>query len=808
MPKSFISLKEHPLIFITYLSLGLVSLVQGLFSSPIENETETLDSYPVSSLPEVTVEAFKVETILQTDQSIASIDGTPFNIMDIPRSVTPINQTLMQSAGIGSQGWPDPISITMISPAAQFDAAELYEMSSPIIRGKPGLTFINGIEQNVNNDGFFNPPWNFNMVENFDLVEGPPGAVFGATQPSNGYVNYTTKQPYFDKFRGNFWNTTGMYENYIWGADIGGPIEKGKLAYRASYMGIDSRLYYQYVRNEQENFYFAIGYRPTEKYQIECYSDFGTADYTPIEVLLNRPTQSLINNGLYFTGFVPPSQVTAGTENNPPANSYLISEFPISRRSTVKYPADIGQATFAMSQVIQTLHLNDNIDIVNNSFFWYQDQTAIRFETYEANVFKGDYEIDNRTELRINFDSILKNNKNTFHLKHFIDSGLEFRFQRTLDYQSEVYLGNSWDAIIENPQLYNFLLSNYFTNFGLYPVPGSPAGGFFIPLNDETNQTQFFRLSPFYQHQMNMLGKVTLFIGARMDSYFVHSQTPPGTPTFLFQSLNTTQLNPLVNAAITYRPAHWISLYFDYNWQYTTNASGGGGYSPIFPATTFHLLNQLIEGGIKFNLLDDRFYFSLTGFSEETFLGNIDFPSTPASFQGIEASLTYQPNKHFWIRMSYLLEQGVENWSSLPEGPEMAQTYSTDFARIYQLPLNNNGTFPPGKYALIGWPDQVFNGMMTYKFDSGFGLTIGALVLSDQYLGYDYRTRIPLQFILNNSIFYSHSKWESRLNVFNFTNQKYWLPAGVGMSPTRELNYTSIVPGLPFWIQGTISYKF
>ncbi|TFE72053.1 hypothetical protein A7Q10_03830 [Methylacidiphilum caldifontis] len=805
MVKSFFSLKKNFFSSSFYLCFKAILLIWGFFLSPIECKTEPLDSYPVTSLPEVTVEESRVESILQTEQSISSVYGTDYNIMDTPRTVTPINQTLMKSAAIGSQGWPDPLSITMATPAAQFDASELYEMSSPIIRGKPGLTFINGIEQNVNNDGFFNPPWNFNMVENFDLVEGPPGAIFGATQPSNGYVNYITKQPYFDKFRGNVWDTTGMYENYMWGADIGGPIEKGKLAYRASYMGINNRLYYQYVRNEQQNFYFALGYRPTENYQIDFYSDFGTADYTPIELLLNRPTQSLINNGLYLTGFLPPPEVTAGTENNPPANTYLNSELPISRRATVKYPADIGQATFAMSQVIQRIHVSDNLDIVNNTFFWYQDQTAIRFETYEANVFKGDYEIDNRTEIRTNFDSDFKNTK----LTHFIDSGFEFRFQRTLDYQSEVYLGNSWDALTENPQLFNFLLSNNFANFGLYPIPGSPAGGFFIPLNDETNQTQFFRLSPFYQHQLELMEKkITFFIGTRLDSYFVHSQTPPGTPTFLFQSLNTKQLNPLVNAAIIYRPTSWTSLYFNYNWQYTTNASGGGGYSPIFPATAFHLLNQLIEGGVKFNLLRDKCYFAISGFSEDTFLGNIEFPSTPASFQGLEANITFQPDRHFWIRMGYLLEQGVEDWSGFPEGPEMAQTYSTNFAKIYGLPLNNNGTFPPGKYALIGWPDQVFSGMMTYKFDSGLGLTIGALVLSDQYLGYDYRTRIPLQFVMNSSIFYSSPKWETRFNIFNFTNQKYWLPAGVGMSPTRELDYTSIVPGLPFWVQGTVVYKF
>ncbi|ACD83398.1 hypothetical protein [Candidatus Methylacidiphilum infernorum] len=115
--------------------------MHGLKAEPLSS-----DSLPASALPEVVVQATAEQSVLPTERPLSSVYNSPFNIMDIPRSVTPINKILMDSAGIGSQGWPDPLSITMASPAAQFDASELYEMSSLLLGENlalPSLTALN-----------------------------------------------------------------------------------------------------------------------------------------------------------------------------------------------------------------------------------------------------------------------------------------------------------------------------------------------------------------------------------------------------------------------------------------------------------------------------------------------------------------------------------------------------------------------------------------------------------------------------------------------------------------------------------------
>ncbi|WP_155996483.1 hypothetical protein [Verrucomicrobium sp. 3C] len=150
----------------------------------------------------------------------------------------------------------------------------------------------------------------------------------------------------------------------------------------------------------------------------------------------------------------------------------------------------------------------------------------------------------------------------------------------------------------------------------------------------------------------------------------------------------------------------------------------------------------------------------------------------------------------------------VENWSSSPYGPPLTQTYSTAQADRLGLPLDNSGSFPPGSYALIGWPEQTISGMVTYQDDSGVGVTLGGLLFSDMYLGYEHQVRIPPEFVLNAQVFYAQRHWEARLYLFNFTDEHYWLPNGFAFSRVRTLNLDTIYAGWPFWIEGTVTWKF
>ncbi|QSR84104.1 hypothetical protein [Methylacidimicrobium sp. B4] len=82
--------------------------------------------------------------------SCSSAYAIPMDVVDTPRAVTPVSKTLMEAAGIGQWGKWDPLSITYLNPAAMVDPSQAACASAPDIRGRQGLTFLNGIEENVN----------------------------------------------------------------------------------------------------------------------------------------------------------------------------------------------------------------------------------------------------------------------------------------------------------------------------------------------------------------------------------------------------------------------------------------------------------------------------------------------------------------------------------------------------------------------------------------------------------------------------------------------------------------------------------
>ncbi|CAB4242967.1 Outer membrane receptor protein, mostly Fe transport [Methylacidimicrobium sp. AP8] len=793
--------------------------------------------------------------ILPTTAPVVSTFGTPINVMDAPRQITPVNQTLLRTSGALYQGYMDPLSISSILPTA-YTELNWGMGNSVTIRGRQALPYINGIEMTLQNDAMQGVPFSWNMVENMDIQEGPANAVFGATQASTGSVNYITKQPYFDKFRGRVWDTTGMYQQYLWGADIGGPVDKeGKLAWRFSYMGQEQGSYYQYMYNDQQNFYFTVGWKPTDNYSANFYGDYGMYDFYPeLADLMNRPTNQLIQNGLYLPGTVPGFPFTVaqggpatGSAINPPFNTYAQSPVGINRRATIWSPYGGGNANNGFAQLVQTVQVNDDLQIVNNSFLWYTKTEWLEPQLYAMQYTPGDYEFDNRTEVRWTFDPLasepekpktkeeqgLENVFGKLLLKSSVDTGVEWHYEYHDDYFSESAwaYGNSWSLVdplnpaFANPALFYLPGTKQFNSFinnpkaafgGLWHVPGAPANYFYEPLNGASGSTfgHYWSVAPFWQHNLQITDKFALYFGVRATAYFWDFTTPEGPagmpqiPGVTTASLQQASLAPLINISPTYKPFDWMTAYFNYNWSYVNNVAVIGGAAPTFDAASFRLLNQLIEGGLKFNLLNDKLFITAAGFTQDQQLNNLGLPPTPATITGYEVNLAYQPDKHWWVRAGYIDMHGVENWTALTHGPSMRQDYSTAFALQQALALNTNLGLPPGIYNMIGFPEQYASATITYTSDIGLGGTIQGIVMSDQYLDYLGSAKIPTQYILNAQIFYVQPKWEARLYLYNFTNNNYWLPFGLGSAGSRAFNESSIVAGWPFWIEGNVVFKF
>lgn len=740
--------------------------------------------------------------------------GEPMNVLDIPRQIFPVNQTVLQTEGAGTLGYLDAVSTAFLSPGSMASAANIL-LATPTVRGMQALPFFNGMQMSMSLRGNWNLPFNYNMVDSVDVIEGIPNAVFGELQPNGGAVNYITKQPYFNRFRGNVWDTTGMYQNYLWGVDIGGPIDKEKkVAYRFSYLGMENGSYYQYQYNNQQNFYLAVSAHPTDNYSVDFYSDFGT--YAWNMDFMNRPTNELINNDLYQTGAQPPAQV--GVYPLAPFNTYAGPLVPISLRSTITNPEGGGYGMNGMLQLVQNVVIDDDLRIRNNTFAFYIRSSYLELSQGGDVYIPGDYQVFNRTEVL----ATLHPEEALF--EQLIDAGVEIGFQNNLDYEAFGPVGtNAWSIVnpdnpaLANPYLFNGRLSKAFAkdiqnphayDGGYWPIPSGPAGYYFQPLNGYagTDDSQFWEMAPFYQHNIHFTDQLSLLVGARANTLFITAQTPPGTPALLATGYNAAELMPMVNVSPVYKPFPWMTVYFDYNWGYTSAIGQGGGYPGFYYGANFRLVNQLIEGGLKFSLLQDKLYITTAGFSQDLYIFNVDMPPTPSFIEGFELAATYQPNKNFWARVQYILANGTMDFLT---SPYQQQTYSTSTALAQRLPLDTPGHLPPGKYAFVGWPDQTLSAMVTYQTNGGLGVTLSALVMSNQYLDYTYDLVIPTEYVINARLFYSTPRWNFSINIYNLTNNRHlWFPFGPGTSYGEMADATEIVAGLPFWVQGTVAYRF
>lgn len=177
---------------------------------------------------------------------------------------------------------------------------------APIIRGQQGQLYVDGFQQG--SAGFETIPLSTNAYDGADIVSGPASVIFGPTSDTSGYINYTTKKPYFDKLHGSYTQTLGsLYwgkggvKNFQEQIDLGGPLNGNHdIGFRFSYERRDTQTYYG-GKNNHDDFYGAISFHPTEGVQIDWNAQYVRYDYNE-DFGWNRVTSDLVNNNNYLGG--------------------------------------------------------------------------------------------------------------------------------------------------------------------------------------------------------------------------------------------------------------------------------------------------------------------------------------------------------------------------------------------------------------------------------------------------------------------------------------------------------------------------
>jgi len=349
----------------------------------------------------------------------SSLYGYEQSLKETPRSIYQVSKTQLDEDVI--QNFSD---LSRYSPSVQKSTTSPYSTFA-IIRGGSSDTMRNGIL-------LLNPavrPFDNNSWESADIVAGVPSVAFGSTTRTAGYVNYITKQPFYDTEHGeinasfgrlgaNSETTYGQFSTQI---DVGAPLVKDKLAYRVS---IQESKADNYWANSAANFfdlYGALSWKPTRDLTIETNVTYTKSD-GPYPYGINRITQNLVDNWTYISGPASPILSNSGqyfransagtydagtisnglfvangtktaatwTQSNPAnlvgwvLNPENAVERKIDGNQTIFDKNSFSRAHEYIGQVISTLALNETFTLRNNTLFQYSDSYVHGYDEYES----------------------------------------------------------------------------------------------------------------------------------------------------------------------------------------------------------------------------------------------------------------------------------------------------------------------------------------------------------------------------------------------------------------------------------------
>lgn len=741
-------------------------------------EVVTLDTLEVSDVP---IE----QNIMPTSRPFNSVYGTDKNITEIPRNVTIISRE--QLSAIAIKDVRDFSKLT----SSSFTRTNFGAPGNPDIRGQYADIFVNGIRERITSNGN-GMPIDFNSVESVNIVKGPATPIQGTSAYVGGFVDLITKRPTFDQQKTVVSATIGSYDVYRWTADYNAPVSE-ELAVRFSYAGEDSKGYYESEYSKTQSLYGAATWKPNDKYELFVNATAAYMEYTE-NWGYNRPTQALIDDGLYVTG----TNVNGGTSASPsdPQNAggvqgaaNVIAYGPtvsIDQHTRLLKNGDNSLGRNFKVQAIQTVEANPDLRVVNNNLFTYTRRST--YSSYYYNeVVDPSITLESRFEFQKSFDDAS------------INVGAATRYIAVEAYNDFFFEpANVWDLSQPSTGIDVTKSTAFQNSIGTARVPVPGYNGYYAADTGDTNDSSSISFGPFVQGDYKLTDKLTLLAGGRLDFLKVESDTP------LFNSASAEEsvVLPNVNTSATYKVTPKTTAYVTYN--YSQNTAGaianGGGYSAA--AVNENSLTQpstLYEGGFKWALLNNKLFIGTAVFDQVRYVKPLNSTAVPYHYQGFEIEVNYQPNKNFYATAGYSAIDGEAGSSGF-------EAIMLEFSRLPgQQQASGGGAFnftEVGNIRVQGLPKHQFNALAAYKFDNGFGGSLSGTLHSEINNNWAGTIVIPWQFNIDASVFYATKNWEARISILNATDELNFAPPN-GVYGNESILIEEGIRG-----EFTLTYKF
>jgi outer membrane receptor for Fe3+-dicitrate len=772
-----------------------------------QQNVTTLEKFTVSDVP--------IESqILPTVRPISSVYGDDRSIIDIPRSVSSVNKA-----------WMDDRQVKSSEDFGQFSPG----VYSEALYGIPGVPQIRGDEAQVYVDGQLVPfsrnsvPLSFNGVEALDIVKGPGTAVYGPQgNGPGGYVNFVSKQPYFDADHADisatfgYWTSGHSYANPEYTIDFGGPLSD-KLAYRVSYLARYGDEYYLNAKNETQDVFLALTYLFSKNVKLEWWAQ-GYSDRTNEITGANRVTQNFIWHGDYIGG---PTEVTTSgplqyfgydtyqaSDGNPATNFPSLADgaYQIVNPATayhVKLPAydalvgpnDTARAKLFESQLKTTIGLTPDSSIVNTSY--YALESSDKFETYGYDEYvPKSLELQDRLEYRNKFDiGSIENN---------VITGIDLRYtyvRSYTDYTIEPFTYYDLYQPLSLVSYPGYTIQNDTFGSGLQ-VPGKPGYS-----SNEQQDTNIGDYAAFIQDDIKWTSKISTILGFREDYVTADTANPPleevaetgdnpqqiysmpfltydgyyqVTPTFLdrgaLYSYHASVVDPSYFASFIYKLTETQSLYATYDKvdaiHGTTNFGGiSSGYKGAdYVRDSIKVGSTLYEVGYKGSFLGNTLFFGVSAYQQIKSELQLRGPAFLVKTDGVEVDAVYQPTKSLSINANATYQNATAFGTSFFEETgdyldayatttPVDGTFGTGVGAVNYGILNGFSYSPPGgRMKAPGVPSLIGNLFIDYKLGHGVSFGIGPSFIGRQYADDEDLIHIPGEYQVDGYIVWAPTK--------------------------------------------------
>jgi hypothetical protein len=453
-------------------------------------------------------------------------------------------------------------------------------------------------------------------------VKGPGSAVYGpSTSNMGGYVNYVTKQPYFDKLQGEISTTIGdyvpgglSYRRDEWTVDVGGPLIKDKLAFRMSYKGREGLRFYENTHDDLQDVFAALAYIPYDDLKVDWTGQFYESRFNEVAGY-NRPTQTLINSQQYITGGVqdafdstsntsPPNGITmdrgfyaSGVVTPKNGVDYSANLHKIYPNQALVAPGDNAYGKRAITQLTVTKNADD-FTFTNRTYGEYLESRKYSAYGYDEYV-PENLTFNNRSEFHLTFDTPVGESgggesmtskemksvkasakkEEPYSIGHDLIVGTDLRYEKSVvytDFTNEPF--QQYDILQPGgTQYYSRLVTFGAGGSGSRLVPGHPGyTGSAVSFLDGAagDNSDLAQEGIFVQDEFKFTPEISTILGFRADFYqawagnpsygpTLDGTDPNGIPADKRQQADATNLSEF--ASFTYKPVKNVTTYVTYD---------------------------------------------------------------------------------------------------------------------------------------------------------------------------------------------------------------------------------------------------